>query len=443
MTEYIPEILSNIWLYGFVFIGVLSLVIFVHELGHYLAARRAGVGIELFAVGFGREILGHTDSRGTRWSLRLIPLGGYVQMYGEVEVPSIEQDRSKAFFAQSVGTRAMITAAGPAANFIFAILVLSSVYMTIGKPHPELYIAGIMQDGPAQKAGLKIGDVYLSIDGRTVDTGDSIRDLVAGKTGVPLEVNVRRDGQTLSFTVVPETLYEKNRYGLQTSRGTMGTLLPVYGLAIEYIHSVDGIDTRKNIDLARRLLIDRMGGFALVHFGRSESKTYLVPVPANLNSGLLDEDHEDHDVLTLGPRPTETMKRQYPWIAVRDAAKLTWDGINATLGTVFQIIGGLKSANDMGGAIKISGMAGDSANKGLFTFLQFVALLSVSIGMINLLPVPLLDGGHLVFQAVEAIKGRPVSLTTKGYAYGVGLVFLILTVFIVNLNDLLDVVGLK
>lgn len=446
LTETLSLFLSNIWLYGIVFIAVVTFVIFIHEMGHYLAARAVGVRPELFSIGFGRELVGRTDKNGTRWSLRLYPFGGYVRMFGDVPYTELLQkspdELQQAYFNKSVGKRAFITAAGPAMNFLFCIALLAGMYMTVGRPAPGLFIMALGTEGGAYKAGLKIGDEVVAIDDIPMHAFEPLKLYVGGKTDQLMKVDIKRNGQVMRFDVTPTVLKEKNSYGFETTRGSMRAIFPNYGLDIREVHVVEGIDTSGNPDLARELILKNVGKDIVIKFGRDEQNDFMFHVHGNLNQSLKDPHDPDFNTLTLGKRSHESMKQAGPLHAVREAAVLSWDAVNATLGSIFQVIVGTKGVNEMGGVIKISTMTGEMAGKGTYTFLKFVALLSISIGLINLLPIPMLDGGHLMFQGIEAVKGSPVSLTTKGYIYGFGLIFLIMAIFIINLNDLLRLLKL-
>lgn len=440
--EYLPAFLNNIWLYGILFLVVITFVIFIHEMGHYLAARLVGVRPEIFSLGFGKELIGRTDQFGTRWSLRMYPFGGYVRMFGEAPHPEIlaepPEELKYAFYNKSVAKRAFITVSGPLMNFIFCIALLACVYMTIGRPSPPLIIVALGVHSPAVIAGMRMGDEVIAIDGIDFNAFDPLKAYVADKAGRVMRVKVRRGNDTLYFEVTPADLKEKNFYGFDTKRGSMYAIFPNYGLKIDQVHEVAGVNTRGDIDLARKVILQNSEKDIVIRFGKEIEENYLIHVSEKLNSGLKDKNSKDYDVLVLGKRSSESMKSTGLLQATREAVKLSLDGVNSTLGTIFQIIVGTKKPTEMGGVIKISTMTGEMVGQGLYTFLKFVALLSLSIGLINLLPIPMLDGGHLMFQLMEAIKGGPVSLTTKGYVYGVGLIFLFLTIFLINVNDLVS-----
>ncbi len=437
--DFILMGMGNIALYGLLFFVVLTAVIFVHEMGHYLVARMLGVRSSIFAIGFGPELKGITDKLGTRWSLRVYPLGGYVRFLGEA--PGSCEASSVTYFNRPVWQRSLITVAGPAANFIFAIMLLSAVYMTFGRPAPEPYVAALEVGTPAYEGGIRVGDIITAIDGTKTIAIEDVRGLVSGKIGEDVHVEISRQGQPIEMTLRPKRLSEKNSYGFKTERGYLGTIWPGYGLDIKQVHMLDGLDTRGQAELVRKLLREKAGQEIRITFGQTDPSQLVIKPGIEMNEALWNKAGADADILVLGKRPNDQLKKLNLPDAVRYAAGLTWKGVNKALGTVVQIFMGTKKTQELGGVIKISSSVGDMAQKGGFMFLSFVALLSVSIGLMNLLPIPMLDGGHLLFQGLEAVKGSPVSLRTKGYIYGVGLIFLLSAVFIINMNDLLKLLS--
>lgn len=437
--DYILMAMGNIALYGLLFFVVLTVVVFIHEMGHYLVARLLGVRSAIFAIGFGPELKGFTDRLGTRWSLRLYPFGGYVRFLGEA--PQSCEPSSSTYFNRPVWQRSLITVAGPVANFIFAILLLSVVYMTFGRPAPEPYVAAIEIGTPAYEGGIRVGDIITAIDGRKTIAIEDVRGLVSDKIGEDVRVEISRQGQPIEMTLQPKRLSEKNSYGLKTERGYLGTIWPGYGLDIKQVHVLDGVDTRGQTELVRKLLKEKAGQEVRITFGQTDPSQLVIKPGIEMNEALWNKTGVDADILVLGKRPNDQLKRLNLPEAIRYAAILTWKGVNKALGTVVQIAAGTKKTQELGGVIKISSSVGDMAQKGGYVFLSFVALLSVSIGLMNLLPIPMLDGGHLLFQGLEAIKGSPVSLRTKGYIYGVGLIFLLSAVFVINMNDLLKLLA--
>ena len=358
------------------FAVVIGVLVFVHELGHYLAARWRGVTVEVFSIGFGRELFGWTDRVGTRWRVAAIPLGGYVRMVGQSdfgvepagsqrqEMPagapgaSVRGHNSGAtgsFADKSVLSRAIVVAAGPAFNVLFAILLLSLVFMTIGRPTDRPVVASVVAGSPAAASGFRTGDAILSVDGETMRHVASVPASVASHAGQRITVAVRRGTATLAIEVTPAAVTRDGR--------TVGQL---------------GIEV-----------------------GASLSSERLSP-PAAVYEG------------------------------VRDTAAIA-GGIGAGL---WRIATGGGGAADLGGPLRIAQVSGEAAHQGAASFLLLIAMISVNLALVNLLPVPVLDGGYLVFFLIEAVLGRPLSrrLQLAGLQAGLALIG---TLFIfVTVNDL-------
>ncbi len=442
----LPEFLNNIWLYGIVAFAVITAVIFIHELGHYGMARLLGIPAEIFSIGFGRELIGRTDRHGTRWSLRIFPIGGYVRFFGETITKNLEalppEEHFRVYARKPVWKRALVAASGPGINLLFSLLLLAGVYAFLGRPTPPPIVAGVEVDSPAEAMDIQIGDRIVSIGGTQVTGIDQARDLVRHRAGDTLQVEVERKGSVLTLTGVPKNLTEENEYGIDTQRGYFGWMWPSYGLAIKEMREVGGQNTTDNPDKARQILLAHAGREVVICFGKD--RTYMrVLVRPELNQALKDPAHKDFGTFTPGRRPMEDMKTLPLMDAIRYAGELTMRGVHTTFGTVFKIFAGNEKITEMGGVIKISSTTGQMVEKGIFSFLSFVALLSVSIAAINLLPLPLLDGGHLLFLALEAVKGKPVSLRTKGYIYGFGLIFLLSVLFVISVNDMISLFNSK
>lgn len=444
-ADYIPVILNNIWLYGVLVVGVITLVIFVHELGHYWVARLFGVRAELFSIGFGKEVAGRTDRRGTRWSLRIFPLGGYVRMFGAEDSDALaglpEAELRSAYCRKPPLVRTAIACAGPLFNFIFAFALLTSPYMILGRPAPDPVVTALEIGGPGHRAGLQLGDRFLSFDGHSIQTFEQAREYLRDRIGVPVKVEVERAGETAVYTITPTLLPGKNSYGHKTERGSLMVIFPNYGLEIREIHRVAGQDTAGKPDLVRKILTEHDGKDVVITFGRDRPSDYLIRVRTDLNPGWKNPEARDFNTLTLGVRPYQAIKRASPALAAEEARLKMLDGINGVLGSLYQIVTGAKKATELGGVIRISTLTAQTAEKPLVIFLTFIALLSVNIGLVNLMPVPLLDGGHILFTLAEAVRGRPVSRATQIYLYGFGLIFLMLTIFTVNMNDLITLLA--
>jgi regulator of sigma E protease len=355
------------------FLLVLTVLVFVHELGHYLSARRNGVKVQVFSIGFGPELLGWTDRAETRWKLSLIPIGGYVKMFGDADATSMpgeaveemsEAEKAVSFFHKRLMQRAEIVAAGPAANFLFAIVVLAGFFMTVGQPFTPADIGEVVPGSAAERAGLQPKDTIVAIDGKTIERFEDIQQIVGLDAGEPLQVRVRRDGHELTLPATPSVEEEKDIFG--------------------------------NVHRIGRLGIKRTG--------------------------------------------TEFLRRD-PVSAVYRAVGETWNIAAGTLQAAGQMVMGRRTADELGGPIAIAQMSGVVARVGLVDLIRFMALLSVNLGLINLFPIPILDGGHLLFYAAEAIRGRPLGQRAQEYGFRLGLALVLTLMIFVTWNDLVHRTG--
>lgn len=355
-------------LYVGVFLVVLTVLVFVHELGHYTIARRNGVKIEVFSIGFGPELFGWWDRSGTRWKFSAIPLGGYVKMFGDADATSglpisrVDQltpaERDVSFHAKRLGQRAAIVAGGPLANFVFAILVLALLFMTYGQPFTPAEVGQVLPDSAAAAAGMRAGDTILSVDGNPVERFEDVQQVVRMHPNVPMTVDVLRDGAPLTLHVTPSLVEETDRLG----RHQIGQL---------------GI---------------RGGG-------------------------------------------TKYVKRSPPQ-AVARAVSETWMLTTSTLDAMWQMVIGKRNTDELGGPLRIAQLSGEVAQGGIVPLLWFMAVLSVNLGLINLFPVPVLDGGHLLFYAAEAIRGKPLGQRAQEYGFRVGLALVLTLMVFATWNDL-------
>jgi len=355
------------------FLVVLTVLVFVHELGHYLSARRNGVRVQIFSIGFGPELLGWTDRAGTRWKLSLVPIGGYVKMFGDADAASMpgehveamtEEERAVSFFHKRLMQRTEIVAAGPAANFLFAIVVLAGFFMTVGQPFTPADIGEVIAGSAAERAGMQPKDTIVAIDGKAIERFEDIQQIVGLNAGEPLQVRVRRNGQELTLSATPSIEEEKDIFG--------------------------------NVHRIGRLGIKRTG--------------------------------------------TEFVRRD-PVSAVWRAVGETWNIAAGTLQAAGQIVMGRRTADELGGPIAIAQMSGVVARVGVVDLIRFMALLSVNLGLINLFPIPILDGGHLLFYAAEAIRGRPLGQRAQEYGFRIGLALVLTLMIFVTWNDLVHRTG--
>ncbi|UEM05883.1 RIP metalloprotease RseP [Skermanella rosea] len=362
------EFLTGLWTYVIPFLVVLTVLVFVHELGHYWVARRNGVRIETFSIGFGPELFGRTDRAGTRWKFSAIPLGGYVKMFGDADAASTPsgavrtmtpQEREVSFFHKRLGQRAAIVAAGPIANFLFAIIGLTLLFSLYGQPYTPPDIGTVQEQSAAARAGILPGDVIVEIDGQPIERFEEVQQIVRFNQGTPLALVVERDGSRLPLTVTPEITQITDRMGNTHSIGLLG--------------------------------IGRAG-----------------------------MEYRRHDPLTA------------LWQAGRETVNLTV----GTLGAVGQMISGSRGTEELGGPLRIAQMSGEVAQSGVVALVWFMAILSVNLGLINLFPIPMLDGGHLLFYAVEAIRGKPLGDRAQEYGFRIGLALVLTLMVFATWNDL-------
>ncbi|MGA0593465.1 RIP metalloprotease RseP [Enterovirga sp. CN4-39] len=365
---------GSLLVYPVAFLFVLTIVVFVHEYGHFWVGRRCGVGVKAFSIGFGRELFGWDDRHGTRWKISAIPLGGYVKFVGDMNAASVPDDaavarmsaaeRAMSFQTKSLPKRAAIVAAGPAANFILAILVFAGLAYFGGRQVLAPRIEAVQPGSAAEIAGLRPDDLVVSIDGRSIASFADMQRLVSTSAGDTLEIIVERDGRRLNLQATP-TVREVEVPGFGKQR--MG-LLGIQG-------SRDPADVR------------------FVRYGPLES-------------------------LSLGVYET-------------------WSVVDRTFNYLGKLISGRESAQQLSGPIGIMRVSGEVASLGgVSPLISLVAILSVSIGLINLFPIPLLDGGHLLFYAVEAVRGRPLSDRAQEIGFRIGLAIVVMLMLFATWNDI-------
>ena len=356
------------------FLFVLTVVVFFHELGHFLVARWAGVKVLTFSLGFGPELAGFSDKHGTRWKLSAIPLGGYVRFFGDESEASTpdgaklaamtEEERQGSFHHKKLAPRAAIVAAGPIANFILAVVIFAGLFTFYGRPNASARVDKVMEGSAAAVAGFQSGDLVTAIDGTQIGNFSDMQRIVSTEAGRQLAFTVKRGDASLTLQATPELKEIKDNFGNVHKLGVLGI-------------------TRSN-------------------------------APG--------------DVLT---------ERVDPATAVWLGAKETWFVIDRTLSYVGGVFVGREAADQVGGPLRIAQISGQVATIGLAALIHLTAVLSVSIGLLNLFPVPLLDGGHLLFYAVEAIRGRPLSERAQEMGFRIGLGLVLMLMVFATYNDIL------
>lgn len=450
----VSSIAGNVWLYGISFLLVLSLLVFIHEWGHYIVARLCGVKVETFSIGFGKELFGRTDKNGTRWKFSLIPLGGYVKMFGDTDPASAGHDdkvkgkdgkarkltsaeRKVAFYTQPVLQRSLIVFAGPAINFLFAILVLSVLYVSYGKPETPPVVTAVEIGSAADKAGIKPHDEILEINGRKMNRFGDIQRIVTISLDEQMEFLVNRDGETLTVSGMPERKELTDRFGFKHERGFLGILGPGNGISLESIKLLNGKPLPEDEQSKLNAVQKRLGSdFNITLEGYEEDSQFVISPSRERNAEMSDAESTFYNALILSNTPTKEYIAMGPITAVGQATLKTYEITSDSLRALWQIVTGTRSATELGGIIRIGAIAGDMAQQGFIALVTFAALLSINLGLINLFPIPLLDGGHLLFYGIEAAKGSPVSDRTQEYAFRFGLVFLVALMAFTNINDI-------
>ncbi len=355
------------------FLFVLTIVVFFHELGHFYAARRCGVRVEVFSVGFGRAIASWNDKHGTQWKIGWLPLGGYVKFFGdenEASAPDAqklkempENARGDTLFFKPLWQRAIVVAAGPVANFILAIVIFASLYTLLGQRITDPIVGTVVEDSAAARAGMQAGDLITAINDDEITSFSEVRRLVTVNAGVPLDFTVARGDVDVVLTATPDRVLEVDRFGNEYHIGRLG-----------------------------------------------------VSVNADENSIR----HVRYNPLTA------------LWMGAEESYFI----IEQTFIVLGRIIMGRESAESLGGPIRIAQLSGQTATLGFVALINLTAVLSVSIGLVNLFPIPMLDGGHLAFYAYEAVFGKPMSARAQDIGMRIGLSMVMMLFLFVTWNDL-------
>jgi regulator of sigma E protease len=356
------------------FLFVLTIVVFFHELGHFVVARWAGVKVLTFSLGFGPELVGFNDRHDTRWKISAIPLGGYVKFFGDDSEASTsspdalanmsEEERAGSFHHKKVGSRAAIVAAGPVANFILAIVIFAGLFTFLGKPSTSARVDKVEAGSAAAAAGFQVGDVVTTIDGTAIDSFSDMQRIVGIRAGEKLTFTVKRGNSTVQLQGTPELKEVKDPFGNAHKLGVLG-------------------------------------------------------ITRSMSPG---------DITTERVDPATAV-----WLGVKE----TWFVVDRTLAYIGGVFTGREAADQVGGPLRIAQISGQVATFGLAALVHLAAVLSISIGLLNLFPVPLLDGGHLLFYAVEAVRGRPLSERAQEMGFRIGLGLVLMLMVFATYNDIL------
>ncbi|HEY7296700.1 MAG TPA: RIP metalloprotease RseP [Xanthobacteraceae bacterium] len=356
------------------FLFVLTMVVFFHELGHFLIARLCGVKVLTFSLGFGPELFGFHDRHGTRWKVSAVPLGGYVKFFGDESSASVPDraavasmtgaERAQSFVYQKVAPRAAIVVAGPLANFVLAIAIFAGLAMIYGKQTVIPRVDSVQPGSAAEAAGFQPGDLVLSINGKPIESFAEMQRIVSGSTGEKLTIVVDRSGRDVTLEAVPTLREVKDNFGNVQRIGVLGI---------------------------------------------SRTQT-----------------------------PEEVRKEPVPPLkAIAYGAQETWFVIDRTLSYIGGVFAGREAADQFGGPIRIAEVSGEVASLGFSALMHLGAVLSVSIGLLNLFPVPLLDGGHLMFYAIEAVRGKPLSERAQEFGFRIGFAIVVMLMIFATYNDIL------
>ena len=456
--DLIQLVLGNMWLYGGTFLIVLSVLVFVHEWGHYIVARMCGVKVDTFSIGFGKELFGWNDKHGTRWKFSLVPLGGYVKMFGDTDPasaghketvgdglrarPLTDEERKVAFFAKPVAQRAAIVFAGPAVNFLFAILLLSCLYAFYGQPVTPPTASAVIKGSAADVAGFQPHDRVIAIDGTSVYRFEDIRQKVMIALDSPMVFTVQRGEREIELTATPKRETLEDRFGFEHSRGMLGLIGSANGFSLKDVVAVNGkkVEGEGQTIKALQATFDKDAEVTFKGVGEEEDSVLIVHPYADLNTDLAESTDEKPATIVISEKVGGDIVKHSPASAVFYAIRETKEVSVGTLKALGQIVTGTRSPKELGGLIRIGAMAGDMAQAGLIAIITFTALLSINLGLINLFPIPVLDGGHLVFYAIEAVKGSPIPEKGQEYAFRVGFTLLIGIMVFANLSDLLQLI---
>ena len=443
--DLLVDKLNYIW----PFLAVITPVVFIHELGHYLVARMNGVRVEIFAVGFGPELLGIDDRHGTRWKLCALPLGGYVKFHGDADVASTSAEEddgpppSDSFFAKSVGRRSAIAFAGPFANLLLAAAIFAIFFIVVGQRYTPVEIGTVRDGSPAAVAGLQSGDRLVELNGSRIERFEELNFTLLQSLGEPITLAVERGGAQLEFTVTPEIVEVLDAFDRPQQLGDIGvrpfTPASVSQVVADSAAERGGLQAGDSIvrigDVAiesfdhLRMIVERSAGvplsFVVERSGREET---LTITPDDMNGtgriGVYPEEQTAFRNLGVGESIWAGIEHTYALAA-------------ANLRAIGQMIAGTRSTEQLSGPVGIAVMSRSVLERGVLGFVEFAALISIALGLINLFPIPPLDGGHLLYNGLEALFRRPLNARIQQIGTTVGLTLVIALMVWVTTKDII------
>lgn len=453
---------------------VLTIVVFIHEMGHFLLARWCGVRVQAFSIGFGREIFGFNDSKGTRWKLSWIPLGGYVRFVDDENAASapsrdaIERmspdERAGAFQSKPLAHRALIVVAGPAFNIISAVLFLFVTFWLVGVDGRTPVVDIVEPGSPAARAGIVSGDRIAQLNGREMDRWVEVQRQVSRNAESPIDMTIDRNGRAVNLTLTPERRKAQDLLGGTVELGEIGiakSVPAVIGRVLpngaaekaglqpgDTVLAVDGVPVRHFGDLQRMVRANE-GAPLLINLEREGKRldVSIVPQPASQPAGAAGTQQRPVRLIGISPRP-EGDRRYDLLTSIRfstsEVAYYAEEMIRAIprIPAAVAKVLSFQKQSELGGPIAIGQMSAHAVESGLGGFLGWIAVFSIMLGIMNLLPIPLLDGGHLMFYAIEAIRGRPLDERKQEIGFKIGMAVLGTMMFAAVFGDIIRKLGL-
>lgn len=469
------ENIVNVIYYIVPFIVLLGILVFVHEFGHFIVARMLGVKVAAFSIGFGKVLLSHTDKYGTNWRLSIIPLGGYCQFLGDADASSStnsdefnkmsDEEKRHAFAFQSTWKKMAIVVAGPAFNYLFAILIFVSVFYSLGRIVYPSVVGSVLQGEAADLAGIQAGDIIISVNGKNTPDFQSISNEVALSPADNVIVKAERPG---TIKLKTSEYFVKDCNGKAKKRKIIGLAsLPIEkdeaGVELPSPTIVGRVFLGSSADVAgfkKGDIIESINGVQLENFDQLKNYIEQNPDieyeikyrrPLNFDVLLKDTQYTDSTGQTIKRRmlgiqssPDVTFAEQNLtlWGSIKAGCKEAYDLSKTTLRSVGQMLTGKRGGKEVGGIIRIAEMSGDiSKNAGLVSFIYFMALLSVNLGLINLLPIPALDGGHIVIYLIEIITFRQLSDKVKDIILKIGITIILAILVLATWNDITHIIS--